>query len=293
MGMIDDLKGLAVFVAVADAGSFSAAGRRLRLSTSVISHHVGKLEEKLGASLFFRSTRSLSLTPEGAAMLVPARRMISAGEEAFDLLSDRGDELIGALRVTMPVFGDNIPVLRAVWEFAAKHPLVKISLNGSDQQVDLIKDGYDLAIRLGRLRDSALKSRKVGEFHRVLVGAPQYLQDAPAICSPDDLFEQKFVSLVMLPDVMTLEKGKDRSDIVQEKISAEVNSISAAKAAVKAGLGLQVLPSSEVEQELECGQLIHVLPQWQVPAAGVYAVWPDIGPQKRLTRRLIEHLATK
>lgn len=103
--MIESFRGLAIFVAVADAVNFSAAGRRMKLSTSVVSHHVSKLEAKLNVPLFFRSTRSLLLTSEGQQLLEAARRMVEAGEEALEALSDQSEQPVGALRLALPAFG--------------------------------------------------------------------------------------------------------------------------------------------------------------------------------------------
>lgn len=126
--MSDNYRGLAVFVAVHNAGSFSAAGRRLKLSTSVVSHHISKLEERLGVALFFRSTRSLSLTSEGARILEAAQRMVSAGDEALDALSDHSEQPVGALRLTLPAFGLNSAIHQAIWNFAKLHPMVALSI---------------------------------------------------------------------------------------------------------------------------------------------------------------------
>ncbi len=288
--MIEDYRGLAVFVVVADAGSFSQAGRQLKLSTSVVSHHINKLEEKLGVSLFFRSTRSLSLTPEGQTILNAARRMVAAGEEALDALADTSDQPVGALRVTTPAFGENSDVHQGLWSFAREHPFVAILLQSSDEQVDLVKDGFDVAIRLGRLKDSALKTRKIGEFHRMLVGTPEYLSSVPPIRTADDLQHCQYISVVMLPDQMTLVRGTETIEVEQENIRLEVNSVAGAVSAVKAHLGIQVLPVSEIEDEVKNGTLVHILPEWEPPIAGVYAVWPEIGTQKKLTRRFIDFL---
>lgn len=289
--MIEDYRALAVFVAVTDSGSFSAAGRSLKLSTSVVSHHISKLEEKLGFSLFFRSTRALSLTPEGKSMLDAARRMVAAGEEALDAVSETGDQIVGALRVTIPAFGENSDVHRAMWRFVDQNPMVAVSLHSSDSQVDLVKEGFDLAIRLGTLSDSSLKSRRIGSFERVVVAAPSYLSSRPRISSLQDLKTADFVSLAMLPDTITLQKGKEQVGFEPENIRLEVGGIAAAKSALLAGLGVQHLPLSEIERELAEGSLVEVLPAWKPPRLGIYAVWPETGRQKNLTRRLIEHLA--
>lgn len=281
-----------MFVAVVNAGSFSAAGRRLKLSTSVVSHHISKLEAKLGVTLFFRSTRSLSLTSEGEAMLPAARRMVEAGAEALDANTDDSDQPVGSLRITMPAFGDQSAIHRCVWDFAKTYPMVAISLQSSDEQVDLVKEGFDLAIRLGMLRDSSLKSRRVGTFERVLVGARSYFDQMPPIKTFEDLNRCQFVSISMLPDTMVLERNGERIEFLPDNVQLEVNSIASAVAAVRAGVGIQHLPLSEIEDALQSGELVEAMPGWTLPTMGVFAVWPDVGPQKKLTRRFIDALVS-
>ncbi|WP_420860569.1 LysR family transcriptional regulator [Algirhabdus cladophorae] len=288
--MIEDYRGLGIFVAVADAGSLSAAGRRLKLSTSVVSHHLSRLEAKLGVTLFFRSTRALTLTSEGQAMLGPARRMVEAASEALDSLSDTAHQPVGALRLTLPAFGDRSPVHQAVWAFARAHPMVALSIHTTDLPVDLVKEGYDLAIRLGALSDGPFKSKRIGSFQRTLVASPSYLATRPAIKGIADLQSCDFVSLSMVPDTIALLKQGREVLFEPENIRLEVNSVAAAKAAALADLGVMRLPRSEIGTEVATGQLTEVLPSWSLPTLGVYAVWPDIGPQKKLTRRLIDFL---
>lgn len=287
---MDEYRSLAIFAAVHEAGSFSAAGRRLKLSTSVVSHHVSKLEAKVGASLFFRSTRSLSLTPEGGAILPAARAMVAAAKDAMDVLAAANDQLVGALRVTLPAFGDRSPLNRSILRFANEHPMVAVSIHNSDHQVDLVKEGFDLAIRLGVLRDSALKSKRIGTFGRKIVASPDYLANRPPIKTLTDLQGCDFIAMAMLPDTITLVSDREQVNFQPENIRLEVHSMSSAKAAVLEGLGIQHLPDSEVDIEIAEGRLVEVLPEWSPPDLGMYAVWPDIGPQKKLTRKLIEFL---
>lgn len=287
---MNEYRSLAVFAVVHDAGSFSAAGRHLKLSTSVVSHHVSKLEVKVGASLFFRSTRSLSLTPEGEAILPAARAMVAAAKDALDVLAETTDQLVGALRVTLPAFGDRSPLNRAILQFAKEHPMVAASIHSSDRQVDLVKEGFDLAIRLGVLRDSALKSKRIGTFGRKIVASPDYLAKRKPVKTLADLQQCDFVAMAMLPDTITLVRKEEQVSFQPESVRLEVSSLSAAKAAVLEGLGVQHLPNSEVDTEISEGHLVEVLPQWSPPNLGIYAVWPDSGPQKKLTRRLIEFL---
>ncbi|NND92038.1 MAG: LysR family transcriptional regulator [Granulosicoccus sp.] len=288
--MIEDYRGLAVFVAVADAGSLSAAGRRLKLSTSVVSHHLSRLEAKMGTSLFFRSTRSMSLTAEGHAALPAARRMVAAGEEALDALSVGSDVPVGALHITMPAWGDRTPMRQKIWEFARLYPMVAISVQTSDMQSDLVKEGFDLAIRLGRLADSGLKSRRIADFKRVLVASPEYLASRPIVRTLEDLASCDYIAITMLPHVETFAwQGKSVS-FQPEKVRLEVDTIMSAKSAILAGLGVRHLPLGEVEEEIASGRLVQVLPEYRMPDLGVYAVWPDGGHEKALTRRLIDFL---
>ncbi|MEP0320558.1 LysR family transcriptional regulator [Bauldia litoralis] len=286
--MIEDYRGLAVFVAVADAGSLSAAGRRLKLSTSVVSHHLSRLEAKLGVTLFFRSTRSMSLTPEGHAALAPARRMVAAGEEALDAVGAGSDEPVGALHITMPAWGERTRLRQALWDFARRHPLVSISLHSSDAPADLVREGFDLAIRLGQLADSSLKTRRIADFERVLVASPAYLAHRKPVRTLEDLAACDFIAISILPPAMTLQRESRAVSFQPEHVRLEVDTIASAKSAILAGLGVQHLPLGEVEEEIASGKLVRVLPQWRLPVLGVYAVWPDIGPQKALTRRLID-----
>lgn len=287
--MIEDYRSLAVFVAIADTGSLSAAGRRLKLSTSVISHHLSRLEDRLGVTLFFRSTRSMSLTPEGQIALDPARRMVAAGEEALDAIHAGNEEPVGALHIAMPAFGEQSQLHQALWSFARQHPMVAISLHCSDSPLDLVKEGYDLAIRLGKLRSSNLKSRRIADFNRMLVASPKYLAQHDPIREPNDLDAHEFIAVTQIPSAMILEREGKSVSFKPFNMRIEVNSVDAAKAAVIGGLGIWHLPLSIIEQELAQGLLVPILPDWSFETLGIYAVWPDIGPQKTLTRRLIDH----
>jgi len=166
--------------------------------------------------------------------------------------------------------------------------MVSISISSSDKSVNLIKGGYDLAIRLGNLTDSTLKSRRVGSFERILVASPDYLNTRSQIKTLDDLRQCDFISFAMLPDEIDLTNGTESIIILPENFRIEVNSVAAAKSAVCKGLGLQRLPASVVTEELENGTLVQVLPEWKPPQLGVFVLWPGGGPEKKLTRMLID-----
>lgn len=288
--MIDDLRALAIFAKVAEAGSFSAAGRALRLSTSVVSHHVKALETRHGVSLLHRSTRSLSLTSEGQRLLEAAKRMVQAAEEGFDAIAEISADPTGTLRVSAPAFLMSSPQVSALWHFASRYPSVAVTLVSSDEQVNLVADGFDMAIRLGIMSDSTLKSRKIGTFERALVAAPAYLESIDPPTTPQDLPRCDFVLLDMLPEKFVLERDGQEVTVQPEQSRVLVNTISGARSAILAGLGMQKLPLSEVGADLAAGRLMEVLPEWSLPTFNIYAVWPESSRRGTLVGLLLDHL---
>lgn len=288
--MIDDLRALAIFAKVAEAGSFSAAGRALRLSTSVVSHHVKALETRHGVSLLRRSTRALSLTDEGQRLLNAARRMVEAAEEGLDAIADISADPAGALRLTAPAFLINSSQEAAVWRFARRYPNVAVTLHSSDERINLVAEGFDMAIRLGTMPDSALRSRKIGTFERCLVAAPSYLEAIQEPLVPEDLTRCDFVLLDMLTDKFVLQRGDEEVTVQPEQSRVLVNSVGGARSAVLAGLGVQKLPLSEVGEDLAARRLVRVLPEWSLPTLNIYAVWPASSHRNSLVRLLLEFL---
>ncbi len=288
--MIDQLRAMAIFAAVAETGSFTAAGRKLRLTTSVVSHHISKLEKRLGVNLLYRSTRTLSLTDEGRKFLASAQQMVEAAEFGLNQIAERSDEPVGALAVSMPAFVMNSQYETAIWDFARIYSGVTITLHSNDRQVDLIDEGYDLAIRLGEMASSSLRTRRLGEFARKLVCAPSYLSANGPVETLNDLRNCISVDMEMLPNTVILEKGGEQAEVQFQPGRIRVNSVTAANSAVVAGLGVQRLPATEVEQDLLDGRLVELLPEWSLPVLGVYAVWPETG-RGNLTRRMADYLA--
>lgn len=288
--MIKEYRALAVFVAVAEAGSLSEAGRALNLSTSVVSHHIAKLEEKVGAALFFRTSRRLTLTSEGQSILDAAKRMVQAGDEAFDTLTAYTDEPSGSLRISAPAFDVCPPLRSAIWDFARTYPQVSLSMQFNDAIVDLIDGGFDLAIRLGAVKDAKLRSQRIATFEHVLVASPRLLERLPPIRTVKDLRDCKFVGVTALPASIAFTKAEEQATLTPTRFSLQVDSVLAAKSAVVEGLGIQRLPTTEIEQELQQGDLVKILPDWKQPKLAIQVVWLDTGTRKQLSRRFVEHI---
>ncbi|WP_171181973.1 LysR family transcriptional regulator [Ruegeria sp. HKCCD8929] len=288
--MIDDLRPLAIFAAVAESGSFSAAGRQLRLATSGISQHVTKLEDRLGVTLFYRSTRSLSLTSEGQRLLEHAQRMMAAAEDGLNSVVDVSKEPAGSLIITLPAFMAESIYERAIWDFASTYRAVELTVRYLDSNFDLVAEGIDLALRMGELPDSSLRSRRLGSASRKLVCAPSYLKALPRVTSPGDLRTADFVAMQGLTDQVVLIKGDEEKTLHTNRGRVVVDNFAALRSALCAGLGIQRLPASVADPELEVGNLVELIPDWSIPDLGTYAVWPDTSRRLSLTRLLVDHI---
>ena len=288
--VIDSLRHLAIFATVAEHGSFSAAGRELRLATSGISQHVSKLENRLGVTLFYRSTRSMSLTSDGRRLLVHAQKMIAAAEEGLDSIAT-STEPAGSLSITMPAFMAGSTHESRIWDFGRSHPKVEITLNQVDSLVDIIGDGFDLGLRLGELSDSSLRARRIGSFGRTLVAAPEYLAGIDPIRDVLDLKRCSFVSMRALTNRLLFTRGDRAIEFQATKGRILVDTFGALRSAVIGGLGVQRLPATVVQEDLATGKLIEVLPGWALPELGIYAVWPDSGRHSSLARLLVDALS--
>ena len=288
--MIDDLRAMAIFATVAETGGFSAAGRQLRLATSGISQHVTKLEDRLGVTLFYRSTRSLSLTNEGKRLLEHSRRMMSAAEDGLNSVVDISNEPAGALTITLPAFMAGSPYEQAIWDFARQHQAVALTVRYLDRNFDLVAEGIDLALRMGELPDSALRSRRLGSFGRKLVCSPSYLRTLPRVTTPDELKNADFVAMEGLADQVVLRKGKEEKVLHTGRGRVLVDNFAALRSALRGGLGVQRLPAMIAEPDLRSGALVELLPSWSIPDLGTYGVWPDTSRRSSLTRLLIKHI---
>lgn len=284
------LYGIAIFRTVIDEGSFRGAAKAVGLTNSVVSHHVAKLEEALGVTLLYRSTRKLSLTHQGQILYDAARQALMTTEQALDSISGEMEHPVGALRITMPGFMPEPAFEKSILDFASRYPGMALSLHYLDRPADLIAEGYDLGFRVGALPDSSLKAKKLREVPRKLVAAPELFAGQQVPKTPDDLKELDFIALAGTPENVTLRKGKRVIEIVPERHRIEVNTIYAALPAARAGLGLIRLPLPMCEEDLKVGRLIEVLPDWPPPTIPLYAVWPGDARRNSLTRRLLDFI---
>ena len=285
-----DLQSIAIFVAVAEQGSFSKAAKRLGLTNSVISHHVSKLEEKLGITLLYRSTRKVALTDQGRTLYEAAFHSLGTVEDAVTALTAEGDDPVGALQIAMPAFIPDPTVERLIWEFASRYRGIALNVKYSDELQDLIDGGFDIAFRVGSLEDSGMKSKKLADIFLTLVAAPGLLADRNEITDPEDLVPRDFVSLQQFHDVITLVKSQETRRIAIENSRVRVDNIYAARDAALAGLGMMALPQGLCEKELARGAFTRILPDWQLAPLPLHVVWNNHARRNSLTRRLLSFL---
>ena len=292
--MLDQLKSLAIFASVADEGSFRAASKKLSLSPSIVSVHVKKLEQQIGAPLFYRSTRQVTLTEDGKRLLSSARSMLSAARDGLALFSEKAGEGLTELRVAMPDVLATNPIMEEIAAFANNHRGIRLNLISSDQQQNLIGEGHDVAIRMGYFHDSDLTSKRIGEDKRVLVAAPAFMRRQPAPTKPKDLTGWDLISFSLVPGDIELKRGKAAPEKVVGTVAAKASSTKTVHALCLAGLGMAALPHKQVERDLDEGRLVHVLPGWaDTKVLPIYLVWPANAGLNLAAREFINFISGK
>lgn len=268
-----DLADLAVFVAVAEAQGVSAAARRLGASKAMVSTALARLEARLGVRLLQRSTRRVSLTGAGAAALPAAQRALAAAREAEEAAVASRSAPRGTLRVNAPMSFGLLHVMPAIGAFVREFPEIRVDLQLDDRLVDNVAGAFDVALRIGNLRDSALVSTRLATSRNVVVASPAYLRAAGAPRTPADLAAHAVLaySLAPAPSRWILRRG-GRAEEVRVRPAIEANSSLALRAAALDGLGVARVPLFAVSEELAAGRLLRVLPEWELPDHGVHAV---------------------
>ncbi|MFM1816795.1 MAG: hypothetical protein RLZ98_3490 [Pseudomonadota bacterium] len=270
MTAISDLD---IFARVARTGNMSAAGREMGLSPAVVSKRVSLLEERLGARLFQRTTRQLTLTETGEGYYKRVVDILSLVEEAEDFVSRRNTNPRGVLKVTAPTSFSRKHIAPYLPEFFRKYPDIELDLHLTDNMVDIIGDGFDLAIRIGELEDSSLVARKLAPDTRVICASPEYLAAAGTPRTIEDLERHNCLS-AGAQDFWRLEGPEGQ---VQHRLRGNLRSNSAefVREALISGLGVGLRGTWDVGPELLAGTLKVVLPQYRGSSnVAIYAVYP-------------------
>jgi len=254
------MENLSTFVRVVEAGSFTAAARLLGANPSAISKSMARLERRLGARLFRRSTRAFGLTPEGEAYFERVAPLVRGIEEAREVLSP-GSGASGRLRISMPADFGRFLVEALVTRFRSQHPGVVLDVSLSDAHVDVIREGYDAAIRVGQVADTGLIARPLGVLPMVLVASPGYLAEHGHPNSIEELLQHLHIRYMLRgrPFPIRLATG----DQAAPQGVFDTDSGEAMRIAARNGLGIAQLLRASVAEELERGELVPVLPDVQ------------------------------
>ncbi len=288
---MDTLARMQAFVRVAEAGGFSAAARKLGRSKALLSKYVRELEDELGVRLLNRTTRQLSLTEAGSVYLREAHEILQRLDDLEAMIHDTHHEPRGHLRVAAPrTLGDG-ELGRAVMEFLQKEPRISIDLSLEDRFVDLVEEGYDVAIRITDLADSSLIARKLAPFRIVVCAHPDVLAAVGTPTDPGDL-----VDMPCIIDTNAKTRGNwpfrdgDGRRTVTVRGRVEVNSPQACRLAALAGLGFAFTPYVVVHDDIAAGRLVPVLDEFAHGQSAIYAVYPHRRHLSGKVRAFVDHL---
>lgn len=289
---MDRFREMQAFVAVVDSGSFVAAGDLLHVSKAAISRAVLNLEARLGARLLQRTTRRLSLTEAGQAYLTRCKQILADVDEADGLVGDTTLQASGRLRVNAPLsFG--IQRLAGHWpQFMARHPGLELEVTLADRMVDLVEEGYDMAIRITRPRDSSLVYRQLATTRVLLCASPDYLARRGMPASVADLARHDVVAYAYAPggDTWRFDTPAGEQGVaVRPRLRA--NNGDTCRAAALAGMGITQLPGFLVGDDLASGRLVEIMPATCSREVGIHAVYPSRKHLSLKVRALADFLA--
>lgn len=270
---LDDLVSMATFSEVVRAKNFSAAARHLGVSKSAVSRRVAALEVRLGVRLLQRTTRRIALTEAGQQLFQRCSRLLSEADDAAQAVSELGGAPRGLLRVNAPEFLGYMFIVPILPAFLAEHPGLAVELSLSDRMVDPIEESYDLAVRVARLEDSSLTSRRLGQVRVVVAGSPEYLRVHGTPKTPSDLTRHRCLHYTRLSH-----RDEWRFNDSTGEMSVNVtgpfstNSAHGIQRGAVAGLGLAILPRFFLADDLRSGALVQVLEGWNTTPKGIWAI---------------------
>ncbi|MGE8310540.1 MAG: LysR family transcriptional regulator [Pseudomonas protegens] len=289
---MDRIECMRAFVVTVDENGFAAAARAMDVPRSKVSKQIQALEEAIGVQLLQRTTRSLRLTEAGAEYYESVREVLATVDEAEQRARDGIAELRGVLRVNAPMsfglrrLGPLVPL------FHEQHPLIELQLVLSDQQVDPLRGGFDVTLRIASLPDSSMVARQLAPAPRIMVASPTYLARAGIPRQPKDLSSHQCLNYGYLQSGVSLQLSNG-SDVQRVHVTGPLhaNNGDVVAQAAEAGMGIALLPDFIVEDALAAGRLVPVLCEWQAPPISINVVYPSARRVPQKTRAFIDFLA--
>jgi len=290
---MESLSDIAVFVQVVESGSFTAAADRLGISKSVVSKYVSRLEDQLGAQLLNRTTRKLHLTEVGRSFYERSQRGLVEIEEAKAEVSRLQDEPRGKLRINVPMSFGITHIAPIVQDFLKLYPGLSIDMNLEDRKVDLLEEGFDMAIRISELSDSSLIARRLGPCKHVICATPEYLKLNGTPHTPNELQNHNILSFKYQdsPTQWQLISPDGKASTVAVSGTIQMNNSLALREALLNHAGVMMTPTFNVGEDLKSGKLQAVLPQYKLRQLSIYAVYHHRRHLSPKIRAFIDYLA--
>ncbi|WP_112321086.1 LysR family transcriptional regulator [Oceanibium sediminis] len=292
---MDRLSEMEAFISVVDQGGFTEAAKKLGVSKSAVSKHVSALEARLGARLLNRTTRRVNPTEIGLAYYDRATVVLSGAAEADEMVNAMQTAPRGALRISVPVSFGISQLSGIVGAFLAEYPDVSVNMVLDDRFVELVAEGFDVAIRIGKLEDSSLRARKLAETQALLVASKSYLDVHGTPACIEDLSAHTLLHYSHLSTGnfwrLRSKTGEERHVRVGGRLTA--NNGESLKKAAESGLGISLVPTFILGSAIEDGRLINVLPDLALENLGIYAVYPPGRFTQPKVRAFIDFLAEK
>jgi len=292
---MDSLTDIVVFVRVVDDGSFTRAAERLKLSRSVVSKYVTRLEGRLGARLLNRTTRRLSLTEAGRIFYERSRRGLQDIEEAEAEVSRLQEKPRGVLRINSPMSFGILHIAPALPEFLAQHPEVSVEMNLDDRVVDVIEEGFDVSIRIAEMPDSSLIARRLAPCRHVIVAAPAYLEKHGTPRTPEDLRDHNIISFSYQTSAYDWHFISPDNKQVSVPVSGsmQANNSLALREALLRGVGITRTPTFVVGKDVQDGHLLSILGNYRTLEVSIYLVYPQRRHLSPKVRAFVDFMADR
>ena len=283
---------LILFSQVTELGSFSKVAEENNLTNSVVSKRIARLEEEIGAQLLFRTTRKLTLTEAGRALLHNARNVQQATQEAMDTIAGLGENVSGHIKMSVPTISGDLILADAVAEFCNRHPGLTVDMSLDNRFIDLVAGGYDLVIRTGYLEDSSLIARHILDSQWVVCASPSYIARHGKPLQPQDLTRHNCLQYAyQTTGASDWEfKGDEGNYILKVAGNFATDNATALRKAALGGHGIAYVPRCLVYHDIRDGQLVDIFPELVGKRLGVYAVYPFTRQLPTKVKLLIEHI---
>jgi DNA-binding transcriptional LysR family regulator len=290
---MENLTDIAVFVKVVECGSFTRAADQLELSRAAISKYLSRIEERLGVRLLNRTTRRLSLTEAGAELFEASRGALERIGEAEESIARLQREPKGRLKINAPMSFGVLHLAAALPEFLKRYPGIHIDLRMDDRIIDLHEEGFDVGIRIARLKDSSLVAKKLTRCRQVLCASPAYLEESGEPQSVDDLASHNCIQYLYAAEANVWRFNAPNGRAIQVAVQGNlrVNNGMAGREAAVQGLGILHSPTFYVGEYIRQGKLRTVLADYELPELGIHAVWPQRAHVPPKVRVFVEFLA--